>query len=171
MSAIRWLVCMVAALLPMTILLPVAQAAEGDYPNKVVRLIVPFPAGSQSDVIARAVGAKLAAQINQQVVIDNRPGGGTAGWSRAYTPRGEPGSPPNSPRSNHPHPPNLSEPVSAIALEMKTFAILAFGGGRCKELAEVPIHFPIHDMQIAEDLQMIVGHMIMQRLCSKPRRS
>ena len=53
---------------------------------------------------------------------------------------------------------------TAIALEMKTFAILAFGGGRCKELAEVPIHFPIYDMQIAEDTQLVVGHLCMQWL-------
>lgn len=47
---------------------------------------------------------------------------------------------------------------------MKTFAILGFSGGQCKEIAQVPLHFPIHDMQIAEDLQLIVGHMCMQWL-------
>ncbi len=47
---------------------------------------------------------------------------------------------------------------------MKTFAILGFTGGRCKELAGCPIHFEIDDMQIAEDLQLIVGHICMQWL-------
>jgi len=47
---------------------------------------------------------------------------------------------------------------------MKTFAILGFSGGRCKELADCPIHFEIDDMQIAEDLQLIVGHICMQWL-------
>lgn len=51
------------------------------------------------------------------------------------------------------------------ALGMKTFAVLGFTGGRCKELAKHPIHFPIDDMQIAEDLQLIIGHMCMQWLC------
>jgi D-sedoheptulose 7-phosphate isomerase len=48
---------------------------------------------------------------------------------------------------------------------MKTFAVLGFSGGRCKELAQHPIHFPVDDMQIAEDLQLIIGHMCMQWLC------
>lgn len=50
---------------------------------------------------------------------------------------------------------------------MKTFAILAFSGGRCKELAQFPIHFAVDDMQIAEDLQLIVGHICMQWLCDQ----
>ncbi|EMY76345.1 SIS domain protein [Leptospira weilii serovar Ranarum str. ICFT] len=48
---------------------------------------------------------------------------------------------------------------------MITYAILGFSGGKCKELAKHPIHFPINDMQISEDLQVIVGHMCMQWLC------
>jgi D-sedoheptulose 7-phosphate isomerase len=39
-----------------------------------------------------------------------------------------------------------------------------FTGGKCKELADVSIHFPVNDMQIAEDLQLIVGHMMMKWL-------
>ena len=51
---------------------------------------------------------------------------------------------------------------------MQTFAILGFSGGRCKRIAQHPIHFEIDDMQIAEDLQLIVGHMCMQWLCANP---
>jgi D-sedoheptulose 7-phosphate isomerase len=50
---------------------------------------------------------------------------------------------------------------------MSTFAILGFSGGRCKAIAQHPIHFEIDDMQIAEDLQLIVGHMCMQWLHQK----
>ena len=50
-------------------------------------------------------------------------------------------------------------------LGMKTFAVLGYSGGACKSLAQTPIHFEIDDMQIAEDLQLIIGHMIMQWLC------
>ncbi len=53
---------------------------------------------------------------------------------------------------------------TAAALQMKTFAVLAYSGGRCRELAEVPIHFAIDDMQIAEDTQLVVGHLCMQWL-------
>ena len=52
----------------------------------------------------------------------------------------------------------------ASQLEMKSFAILAFSGGRCLELADVAIHFKINDMQIAEDTQLVVGHLCMQWL-------
>lgn len=51
-------------------------------------------------------------------------------------------------------------------LGMETFAILGFSGGKCKDLAKHPLHFEISDMQIAEDLQLIIGHMIMQWLCN-----
>ena len=51
------------------------------------------------------------------------------------------------------------------SLGMETFALLGFSGGKCKAIAKYPIHFEIDDMQIAEDLQLIVGHMCMQWLC------
>ena len=47
---------------------------------------------------------------------------------------------------------------------MKSYAILAFSGGECKDLADKSIHFEIDDMQIAEDTQLIVGHLCMQWL-------
>lgn len=47
---------------------------------------------------------------------------------------------------------------------IKSYAILGFSGGRSKALADVAIHFPVEDMQISEDLQLVVGHMLMQWL-------
>lgn len=55
----------------------------------------------------------------------------------------------------------------ANTLKMKSFAILGFAGGECKDLAQTSIHFEVNDMQIAEDLQLIVGHMCMQWLCEQ----
>jgi tripartite-type tricarboxylate transporter receptor subunit TctC len=52
-----------------------AGAAEG-YPTRPVRIIIPFTAGSQTDVLARMIGAKLAESSGHQVVSDNRPGAG-----------------------------------------------------------------------------------------------
>jgi len=49
-------------------------------------------------------------------------------------------------------------------MRIKSYAILGFSGGQSKSLADVAIHFPVDDMQIAEDLQLIVGHMLMQWL-------
>lgn len=47
---------------------------------------------------------------------------------------------------------------------MKTFAIVAFSGGACAEIAQRVIHLEIEDMQIAEDLQLVIGHMCMKWL-------
>lgn len=47
---------------------------------------------------------------------------------------------------------------------VKSFAVLGYSGGKAKTLADVPIHVAVDDMQISEDLQLIVGHMLMQWL-------
>jgi D-sedoheptulose 7-phosphate isomerase len=47
---------------------------------------------------------------------------------------------------------------------LRSYAILAFGGGKCRDLADLPIHFQIDDMQIAEDTQLVVAHLCMQWL-------
>jgi D-sedoheptulose 7-phosphate isomerase len=52
----------------------------------------------------------------------------------------------------------------AREMGVKTYAILGYTGGKAKELADVPLHFPVDDMQISEDLQLIAGHMVMQWL-------
>ena len=64
--------------------------------------------------------------------------------------------------------PNILKAIEAgRALGMKTFAILGFSGGKARALVDVPIHFPVDDMQISEDLQLIVGHMVMQWLMAE----
>lgn len=57
-------------------LLATAATAQTTYPDKPIRMIVPFPPGSASDFLARTVGQKLNEKYGQQVVIDNRPGAG-----------------------------------------------------------------------------------------------
>lgn len=71
---------------------------------------------------------------------------------------------------------NSSNIVRAIeqakSMRVKSYAVLGYDGGKCKGLADVAIHFPVNDMQIAEDLQLIIGHMLMQYLYSnRPQTS
>jgi len=63
--------------------------------------------------------------------------------------------------------PNIVRAIEqAKAMGVKSYAVLGYSGGKCKDLADVAIHFPVDDMQIAEDLQLVVGHMLMQWLYS-----
>jgi tripartite-type tricarboxylate transporter receptor subunit TctC len=60
--------------------LPLGVLAQQAYPSRPVRLVVPFPAGGATDVLARAITMFAAARLGQTIVIDNKPGaGGTIG--------------------------------------------------------------------------------------------
>jgi tripartite-type tricarboxylate transporter receptor subunit TctC len=61
-----------------------SAAAEGAYPDRMVRMVVPFSAGSITDGVARVLVDKLASLWNQQVIVENRPGlPGTASVANA----------------------------------------------------------------------------------------
>ena len=49
-------------------------AAQGTYPDRPIRIIVPIAAGSVTDVVLRAAGQELAPRLGQAIVIDNKPG-------------------------------------------------------------------------------------------------
>jgi tripartite-type tricarboxylate transporter receptor subunit TctC len=51
-----------------------AQTGDAAWPDRPIRLIVPFPAGSSTDIIARILGQRLGTKLGQQVVIENRVG-------------------------------------------------------------------------------------------------
>ena len=54
-----------------------------DYPNRVIKMIVPFPPGGPIDTMARIVAHELSTRLRQEVVVDNRPGAGSTLGSKA----------------------------------------------------------------------------------------
>ena len=58
------------------LLLAAVLSAGAAYPDKPIRLLIPFPPGSASDLIGRTLGAKLSERFGQPVLIENRPGAG-----------------------------------------------------------------------------------------------
>jgi tripartite-type tricarboxylate transporter receptor subunit TctC len=68
-----------------------AMAQEGSYPTKPITLVVPFPAGGATDVLGRVIAKKLGDKLGQNVIVDNRGGGGTtigAGYVAKAAPDG-----------------------------------------------------------------------------------
>ena len=50
--------------------------AQSDYPNRPIRLIIPFPAGGSNDIVGRAIATQMSEKLGKQVVVDNRTGAG-----------------------------------------------------------------------------------------------
>jgi tripartite-type tricarboxylate transporter receptor subunit TctC len=73
-----WNLARILGLVAVCAMPSLAQAQ--DYPNKPIRLVVPFPPGGPNDIIGRVVGQKMQELLGQPIIIDNRPGaGGTLG--------------------------------------------------------------------------------------------
>ena len=68
----RWHVGLTCSILCLAWLAP----AQAQYPNRSIRFIIPFPPGGGTDTMARAMGARLGEALGQQILVDNRGGGG-----------------------------------------------------------------------------------------------
>lgn len=67
----RWIA---AALVAVASIVPAAAHAQADWPNRPIRLVVPFPAGGQLDVVMRVVAERIAPVLGQPIVIEAKPG-------------------------------------------------------------------------------------------------
>ena len=72
LGKIKWILCGLASLF--TICAFAQSTNPANYPNKPIHIVVPFPAGGTSDVLARLIGQKLSEDWGQMVVIENKPG-------------------------------------------------------------------------------------------------
>lgn len=70
----KTLICTLAAVLSLVAPLGQTARAADDYPSKMIRVVVPFPAGGSIDMVARLISEKLAGELHQNVIVDNRPG-------------------------------------------------------------------------------------------------
>ena len=75
--AVDWRPRAITGCLALMAALPAICQGQADrYPSRPVRMIVPFPPGGGNDILARAVGLRMAEVMHQQVIVDNRGGGG-----------------------------------------------------------------------------------------------
>jgi tripartite-type tricarboxylate transporter receptor subunit TctC len=58
-------------------LAPAFAGAQSSYPNRPIKLVVPYPPGALTDLLARAIGERLGAALKVPVVVENKPGAGT----------------------------------------------------------------------------------------------
>lgn len=66
-----------AAAIPLSIAATAPSSAWAAFPDKPIRMVVPFAPGGGTDLIARAMGVTMSEDLGQPVIIDNKPGGGT----------------------------------------------------------------------------------------------
>ncbi len=69
--------CWIALAILGTVVTAAAQERPEAFPSRSIKIVVPFPAGGPSDVLARMIGQKMNEDWGQPVVVENRPGANT----------------------------------------------------------------------------------------------
>jgi tripartite-type tricarboxylate transporter receptor subunit TctC len=78
MTAPSWTSPLRAFLLALAACTLMAQAQAQEWPKTTIKLVVPFPPGGASDIVARLIAPSMSEKLKQSVIVENRPGGGTA---------------------------------------------------------------------------------------------
>ena len=89
MRFIRSLALLAASVLTASVLMSTSGASATAWPNRTIKLIVPFPPGGAADTVARIYADKLSEALKQPVVIENKAGAGTAIAAEAVATRSE----------------------------------------------------------------------------------
>ena len=84
----KFVTCGMTALWLVMAMPAMAQSGAGAYPSKPIKIIIPFPAGGTSDVLARLLGQKMTEAWGQSVVVENRPGATGKEAGQSFTNRG-----------------------------------------------------------------------------------
>src|SRR6186997_3437625 len=77
MSLSRLRVLQLATIACVLAFVAIPATAQSTYPNRPIKLVVSYPPGALTDLLARAIGERLGAALKQPVIIDNKPGAGT----------------------------------------------------------------------------------------------
>ncbi len=75
---LQWTAAFTMAVFTISPTVALAQAGDGGYPQRAIKLVVPFPAGGGVDAVGRLLAERLSASLRQPVLVDNRPGAGGA---------------------------------------------------------------------------------------------
>src|SRR5437016_6652060 len=75
--AIRHRLAVICAAIVLAPLVIGSAFAQSGYPNHPIKLVVPYPPGALTDLLARSIGDRLAVGLRQPVIVDNKPGAGT----------------------------------------------------------------------------------------------
>jgi tripartite-type tricarboxylate transporter receptor subunit TctC len=81
----RWTACLSAILTGLAVLAGLPPAQAQDYPNRTITLVVPFPPGGSTTIVARIIADRLSETLGQSVVVDNRGGAGGTIATRAVS--------------------------------------------------------------------------------------
>lgn len=61
----------------------------------------------------------------------------------------------------------INAALSAKKMGIRTIGVVGYDGGKLKDICDVSVHFPVNDMQLAEDLHLSFGHIVMKQICNE----